>query len=563
MVLWGVFLWKEYVASARRRFAIKAVISLIAVCALAAIVLQPLLPEDRTKGVGVIITENYKPSQLDSLRLVHNGLSVISYMDTGFKKSQLDTISKAFILGNGVAPYDFWQLEHIVTTFVGGEEIQGITSITYEQEPTVGDSLQLQGDYSKPTAGNRLVLEDAGGNGLDSIMISGSNMLRFNLRANPKVAGQFVYRLVEKDSMHKVLSSNPLPVVVKPKNILRVLIINTFPTFETKYLKNFLAENGHEVLVRSQLTKNTYKFENFNRKKGTIYGFTRSNLSAFDLVMIDPNSYVGLSNASKRAIERQMEEEGLGVFIQPDASVLNNGSRFGFRFKRTTIKEASLQEWTKVKLPVLLGTFEEGALVQPILSSQGNIWSAYSQKGAGRLSTSMFTDTYPLVLEGNEAAYHYLWSTTLSAVSQKKLPVVQWEMDDYMAYEDAPFRFKLRTSLPTPKVADGDNHQLALRQHLNLIDQWEGSVYPQEAGWNELQMVSDSTAVKAFYVAQNTDWLPLHNAARYRENIRAFNRKASQPGTVTTLQPISRWWFFIIFIIAMGYLWAAPRIDGA
>ncbi|MFT5751336.1 MAG: hypothetical protein ACI86L_000837 [Dokdonia sp.] len=559
--LWAVFLWKEYVQSGMRRFFLKAIVALVAVGSLTAMVLQPLLSEDRAKGVGVIPTQNYKQDQLDSLKSLHKGISVIAYDGNGFEKAQLDSISKAYVLGNGVASYDMWQLENIAITYTGGDAINGVVRLRYDQEPTLGDSLNIQGFYVKPAIGNRLVLEDAGGNGLDSIAFSEIENLSFSLQAKPKVAGQFIYRLVEKDSLHTIVSSDPLPLIVHPKSMLRILIINTFPTFETKYLKNFLAENGHELLVRSQLTQNKYKFENFNRKQGSISGFTRSNLADFDLVIIDAGSYLGLSSASKQALESQMEDEGLGVFIQSDASIMSDGKRFGFRFKRNTKTEMSLSQWPTLKIPVFTASFESDPLLQPILSSQNSVLSAYAQKGVGRLSTSMLNDTYQLVLDGNEAAYQYIWSTTLSAVSQKRLPIVRWEVESDLAYQDVPFRFKLRTSLPNPEVIEGLNNQIALRQNLQLPDQWEGRVYPRETGWNRLMLKQDSTMTMSYYVGDSEDWEHIKAYDLRQENQRVFAGSSLMQGVISKLKPVARWWFFVVFILAMGSLWVLPRID--
>lgn len=558
--LWAVFLWKEYAQSGMKNFFLKAIVALAAVVSLAAMVLQPLQSEDRTKGVGVIPTQNYKTSQLDSLKSVHKGISVIPYTGNGFDTAELDSISNAYVLGNGVASYDMWQLENIAVTYTNGAVIKGVVRLQYEQESILGDSLTLEGLYAKPTKGNRLVLEDAGGNGLDSIAFSNTENLHFSLAAKPKVAGQFVYRLVEKDSLHTVLSADPLPLIVRPKNILSILIINTFPTFETKYLKNFLSENGHELLVRSQLTKNKYKFENFNRKQGSISGFTKSNLADFDLVIIDAGSYLGLSSASKQALESQMEDEGLGVFIQSDASIINTGKRFGFRFKRNTTAEISLSQWPTVNIPVFAASFESDALIQPILSSQNRALSVYTQRGVGRLGTSMLSETYPLVLDGNEGVYRYIWSTTLSAVSQKSLPIVQWEIENDIAYQDEPFRFNLRTSLPNPEVIESQNNHIALRQNLQLPDQWEGRVYPREMGWNRLMLEQDSTMAKSYYVGGPEDWQHIKAYEVTRENQRAFTGNSPAQGVISTLKPISRIWFFMVFILAMGSLWVLPRI---
>ncbi len=537
-------------------------VALIAIVSLATIVLQPTMPEDRINGGGVILTKNYKKSQLDSLTAVHKGISIISYNENGFNEHELDSISSAYIIGNGVASYDFWQLENIATTYVGGNDFDGVVRILYEQQPTMGDSLSVSGMYVRPVTGNRLVLEDPSGNGLDSIAVESTKNLAFNLRSKIKVEGQFVYRLVEKDSLNSIISTDPLPVMVQPNSRLRILIVNTFPTFETKYLKNFLAESGHAILVRSQLTKDRYKFENFNRDQGSIYGFTTTNLSDFDLVIIDAGSYLGLSRNSRQALEKQMTDKGLGVFIQPDPSVINNEKRFGFRLKRKNIKETRLPQWPKVKVAVFPAIFESETLVQPIITSKDEVWSAYAQKGAGRLSTSMIADTYQLILDGNEAVYQYIWSVTLSGVGQKKLPLVLWDMDSYIAYPDEPFHFNLRTAIGNPAVTSGLNNQIALRQDFQLRDQWEGVIYPKDTGWNRLGLKSDSTSTMHYYAGNPADWGNLKAYATRKENQRMFNGESAVKSVKVILKPIPLLWFFVVFVLAMGYLWVVPRIDG-
>lgn len=555
-----LFLWKEYRLAGMRRFFLTSFVSLVAIVSLVIMVLQPLQLEDRATGVGVILTQNYKEAQLDSLKLKYDRLSLISYTGNGFEKAHLDSINRAYIIGNGVATYDFWQLENIGTTYLGSDKLRGIVRLNYDRELTQGDSLRVNGLYAKPILGNKLILEDPGGNALDSVTFLETKNLKFSLDTKPKVSGRFVYKLVEKDTTNTIISSDPLPVVIKPKSNLGILIINMFPTFETKYLKNFLAENGHAVLVRSQLTKNTFKFENFNRKQGAVYNFSQSNLSEFDLVIIDIGSYLGLSRASRRALEKRVVDEGLGVFIQPDASLVNIGKRLGFRLKRNTTTEIALPQWPKVKIPVLAASFEPEVLSQPILSSPDRVLSAYKTKGEGRLSTSMLTDTCQLVLDGEEATYQYIWSTILSAVSQKSIPIVGWESDDW-AYKDEPFRFRLRTLIPNPHVVANVQDRIPLRQNIQLSDQWEGVVYPRMRGWNQLRLAQDSTMTMHYYVNNTADWQQLKAYDVKQENQRAFTGTEPSQAVISVLKPMSRLWFFVVFVLAMGYLWFVPRIE--
>lgn len=144
-----------------------------------------------------------------------------------------------------------------------------------------------------------------------------------------KTAGKLVYRLIEKDSVGNELSENPIPVEVQPNKVFNVLIINDFPTFETKYLKDCLAEMGHKVLIRSKLTSNRYKFEYFNREQVPLSVFSQATLESFDLLIIDSQSLRNLPNSAKNGLEMAINQDGLGVFVQADITFFAE-RRFSF-----------------------------------------------------------------------------------------------------------------------------------------------------------------------------------------------------------------------------------------
>ncbi len=559
-LLWCVFLWKEFAKRHKKRWLFKSVIALLAVASLAVIYLKPAKFIEQTKEVGVILTENFKQSQLDSLRAEYKDLVEIHYATDGLRQDQLDAVSKAYILGNGVAPYDFWQLENIRTTYVQNDTIKGIVRVHYNQELTVGDSLVFKGLYANPILGTKLLLEDSGGNTLDSITLGDSEKVLFNLSTKTKVAGQYIYHLIEKDSSQTILTKNPIPVVIQPEHKLRILIVNTFPTFETKYLKNFLSENGHEILVRSQISKNTYKFENFNRSKGTIYGFTRSNLSNFDLVIMDGKSYQALSRNSRRALDNQIEDAGLGLFIQPDDSVINDEVSFGFRLKRNEKKGTQIAPWNRVTIPVYGASIRQETLLQPVFKTQGTIWSAYIQKGMGRVSTSLFKDTYQLVLNGNGELYEHIWSTTLSAVSQKEVAASQLIPQKEWVYKNEPFSFKVRTSVGSPQLVSHTGNTIALRQDQHIKDQWEGTTYPRNPGWQYVQLKNDSIKM-GYFVFSNDDWQNKKAFELKKANQLKFTGMKNTQTSEKVLHPYARVWFFILFLVCLAILWVLPRIE--
>lgn len=534
-------------------------VALVAVISLLALFLQPLVAERRAKGIGVLLTAQYQQGQVDSLKQIYNGLSELTYTENSPLGASLDSIQRLFVVGEGVMPYDFWQFEGLETTYIDDNEAHGIVRIQYDEQLVVGDSLHLRGLYKKPALGEKLVLQDPSGIDLDSLAIGVVDDLRFHVVTKPKVAGKFVYRLLVKDSLDTEHSSEPLPVVIREQEQLSILIINTFPTFETKYLKNFLAENGHALLVRSQLTKGKFKFESFNGNRGAIYGFTAQNLQDFDLVITDIGSYRSLSGASQRALKNQVEKEGLGVFIQPEASLIDEGDRFGFRLKRKNNTSLQLKNFPNIKLETYPFAFRAEALLQELITSPQGTIAAYYQQGAGRMGSSILVDTYQLVLDGKEELYQYLWATTLAGIAQKSVLSTTWNIEKRIVQVDEPLAFSLRTNSTRPEVTTAENARIALQQSPHLMDQWSGVVYPVEEGWQQVNLTQDSTARADYYVASPQAWKAVRSFDKRAANRKQFDGRIVKQLDGTALRPINRLWFFLAFAFAMGFLWFEPR----
>src|SRR5690606_2672042 len=183
-----------------------------------------------------------------------------------------------------------------------------------------------------PRSGHRLVLQGPGGVGLDSIDLVNDGEPPFQLAAELKAPGDSVYYLTEKNGEGEIFSRDPFPVQVEMKANLRILVLNNFPTFETKYLKNFLAEAGHEVVVRSQITTGRFKYEYFNANRTVIGNLSREALEAYDLLIIDAASLRSLGSSYSGALLNVVGTDGLGVFIQPDEAFFSAPGNFNLKF---------------------------------------------------------------------------------------------------------------------------------------------------------------------------------------------------------------------------------------
>ena len=246
---------------------------------------------------------------------------------------------------------------------------------------------------------------------------------------------------------------------------MKILILNDFPTFEAKYLKNYLAEKGHQVVSRSGLTRGRFKYEYFNMETRPPIGFTSEELSAFDLLIVDAISLRNLSRARRNALERSVREKGLGVFIQADNAVYASTVPLnGFQFDRTKGVQATLDDFPRIKISMYPFTFTDTFSLQPIHTSDTKILSGYQRLGGGRVGTSVLQNTYELVLNGNSEVYQQFWAKILESIAKSEEPRAMWKSDAMISFPNEPFTFQLRTQEPAPTVTSGEGFNIAMRQ---------------------------------------------------------------------------------------------------
>ena len=565
-IIGGILVWLEFAILAwfsggKKRFIIKMIAAFFAIAALVLIAIKPAVSKEQDAATGILITAGYDESVLDSLQKSGENSVTLNYNPGKDLSKDLDSLTAVQILGNGVKNYDFWQFKEISVAFLPGKLSQGVIRLKYNKQPIVGENLEIIGLFNNLQKGHRLVLQDPGNGGLDSIDL-GKKTIDFRLVAPLKSMGKLVYRLVERDSMGTVIADNPLPVEVQPNKVLNVLIINDFPTFETKYLKNYLAEMGHQVLIRSKLTKGRYKFEYFNRDEIPLAVFSQAALKPFDLLIIDSQSLKNLPNSAKNGLKMAINEDGLGVFIQADNSFFREaGDLIPLKFNRDQNTTVRLDEFPRIPLTKNAFVFEKSFGLEMVQNSEDKIISAYKRNGKGRVGTTVLEKTYELLLDGKSKVYTKLWSELLSPLGKKKITATRWSSQDEIIYQDEPFNFTIYSSLTEPIVETQAGNRIALKQDFDLPEKWEGRTYPLQSGWNQLRLAQDSTQKFNYFVNDSAHWQSLSGYATMEQNQRFFNRENASALRKTSLKPIDLWWFFAVFLVFMGFLWLEPKLS--
>ncbi|WP_396636764.1 hypothetical protein [Maribacter sp. R77961] len=552
-----LFIWKEWKGSFNRNFYINSVVALIGLTALLFMFLGPTWTKE-VQGKAVLLTQGFSQVRLDSLKKQDQFIKEINYVPGENLKERLVSINELVVLGHGVAVFDYWQLEETAVNYLKGELPSGIVRINYPSESRVGTELTIQGVYNRPTAGTKLCLQGSGGKVLDSVILKSDNRQGFSLNTIVKTEGKFVYQLVEMDSVNKVISTNPLPLVVEDIAVLKVLIVNQFPSFETKYLKNYLSEEGHELVVRSKITSGKYKFEYFNTIRQPIYRFTEKSLAFFDVLILDTETFMGLSRNTLESLEKSVKEEGLGVFVQPNRRL--------FRFKNSLVNFNSVSDgkeklvpsdWSKNPIGKYPYRFNDESLKALLI---GN----YAKRiviGKGTIGTSLLKNSYELVLKGESDTYKEIWSSILSQISKKAESAALFNTSNGFIFKDLPFEFSVQTQKQRPQLRHGSGYLIPLMKDATLHDKWQGTIYPQKKGWNSLNLkVDTATVVMNYYVMDTEQWKPLVGANTVVDNTRFFGKEEKKNLRRESYAAVSSFWYFLLFLSCMGYLWLVPKL---
>ncbi len=342
---------------------------------------------------------------------------------------------------------------------------------------------------------------------------------------------------------------------------MNILFVQKFPSAEVRYLKNFLAEKGHALIVRSQISKNDFHYEFSNRESTRMDKLTSESLTEFDLFLMDSESLYGLSASELKSIEQAIRE-GLGVVVLMNDIDLK---------KKLPLLNASLKTYAhdtvhlkmktqSIVLPALPVSVQALSSITPITSSAARILSGYRHEVAGKVGFQLLHETYRLLLEGKKAEYSMLWSPLLESTSRLTAESFKIQItNSFPCYQDEPLAVQVISSGDEPELK-ANSTLLPLLEDVLIDDYWHTTTWTGKPGWH-LLTTQDSTALH-YYVSPESEWNALRIANQQQQHLSnkpsIVSKKESN--LTTEHKPISPLWFFVIFLLASGFLWLAPKL---
>jgi len=576
-LLAGFSVWKEVNRANRAHLYLRILASLLAIAALAFLI----LPISYSKEVSalddrsaVLLTPGFEPDSLanyksDQIFATDKSVQKAYPKAKLIRLNELKTDSPAFtkvhVFGYGLNENELNELEHLPLVFHPSPTPDGITAISWNQKLKSGDRLILQGRYNNQNTGVvKLVLKGLSTQ-LDTAIIPAKSNKEFELAAAPKNEGRTVYHL-QAIAGTDTLENEDLPVEIDPVTPLKILMLSASPDFETRFLKNWLSENGFEVAVRSTISKNKFSSEYVNMQQVKVDRLNSGLLEQFDLVIGD----LSVLKSESALLKQQVTQKGLGVIIRADS--LSKGSSWlqsDFQVEKINLKNPApvslIMRGKKEKSAPLKTdqTFirEQHGTQTLVGDMQNHTLANTALAGEGRLVFTIITNSYNWVLAGNKDDYSAFWSLLIAKAARKAPVLEEWNIPQIPVISE-PVDLQLQSS-QTPGKIVADSAAIAPAQNQSIPFVWNNTYWPSFAGWH---MVKQNNGQPAWwYVYGDKDWRGVKAseklaATRNYAKIYAADASVTKPIHEKLKIEVPKIYFYLLLLGACMYLWVEGKI---
>jgi hypothetical protein len=506
-----------------------------------------------------LITDGYSDEIIDSLKTKNPAIQLVStpgakpYRDASPLKSlnELSSLGSrvSMIAGNGLPAWAIELMPEKQFVFTPAEEPEGITGINIPDHVYAHRWNEITGTHRMTGEATTLRLRGPGGLE-DSVQLKGPGDVPFKLSYFAKAPGRFNYDLVSS------ATSETLPVVIEPERNFNILFVADYPTFETRYLKNFLASKGHRLAVRNQVSRGHYKLEFANRPAANFQAITAAVLKDADLLVIDESSWHSLNSAEQRNLQAATND-GLGVVFLPGSKPDKRRSPL-IQFTATSDKDTagvSLSRAGSFILPALPVEVKQST---SLLASNGRVLAGFRHLGAGKVGYQLLNETYQVGLQGKSDAYSAIWVPLLEKCARSNNQEFKLKITSpFPFYDNHPISFDIISSGDVPHVTYG-TAEIPLAEDAWIDDLWHGKIWLEGNTWHDLNVDSVSHWI---HIAKNGAWKTLNANNTRKATALAARQTASNDLTQTTYDDrLIRVLLFSLFIFSAGFIWFSPKL---
>jgi len=583
-----VFLfWKEISRTNKQRLVWRLLASIVAVVSLVFLAIPPFYHGKRSIAAAkeiLLLTDGFNKDSLTKYRnpspqktliytadeTVYQALksAQIQFVaDLGLWRKTIPANATLHVLGFGLKKAELQSLNPQSLRFDVPELLSGISKLNWTQRLNAGENLQVQGNFINQNDFKITLILKGLNTSLDSVKIGAKRSMAFSFSTVPKQSGQAVFRLIAL-SGKDTIENEPIPLIIEPAKTLKVLILSASPNFESRFLKNWLAENTYGVAARSTISKNKTATAFANMNKLPLEKITPALLQNFDVLIIDASEFGKLNKPEAAAVLAQTSRQGLGLIFRADSS---NASFINQNFPvyqaDNPQKQLNLKlndaAGTRLIIPTNRPSFIRNQPGSQVLVQDEAAHLLVNSKlfGSGKVVLSTLNNTFSWQLSGKTKEYAAFWSMLLSKAAKKTR---QKETVASTIYADKNSMATLQLQTAEANVAAKVNGTtVALSQNPAIPFLQEGVFWADKTGW--VPVTTNGKLIQQVYIFKNTDWKPLKAIEKinltHQYSLKfKKNQFKNRPTQNTERIPVLPLWFYLLFLASAAFLWFETKL---
>lgn len=504
------------------------------------------------------------------------------------------TLQHLVVIGDGMTMQQWQRFKQrkgsndpaISVTLKKGSAVTGLVSMRWQRQLNRGQWQRVSGVLQVAPAeakGNlqqtlyHVYLKDPAGQVVAQQAVRDGET--FELLVNVKTEGLWQYQLaLAKASDDITVVEENLAFEVTRPSLAKLLIRQSAPSFETRHVKNWAVEQGAQVTVETQISKNSYISQHANypqedrsdEKTAQVDSFdTLSTLDQYDLLIIDARGLMKLSQHQQDNLAVAVKR-GLGVLVIGDSTLFTENNLPGvlnqFRISRgsTIESDQSLLNWqfdqAGEPLNVIAADIPASSGFSLVKGAEGRVIVPGIHWGLGKVAISLTNQTYQWHTAGQRQLYSRYWQFLFESLARQSLaPYLLPVENDHLniARQPLPRCFSVNENLYS-RLADyalryegTEGKPVALIPQVDEVNQNMacGVIYPASSGWQRITLsANEETLSHSFYVYNESDWPAWqqqrkHNAGKRMQSAMQTGLKQTY-WTEISLWPL--WWGLLL-----------------
>ncbi|GBL04302.1 hypothetical protein [Glaciecola sp. KUL10] len=512
----------------------------------------------------------------------------------------------------------------------------GLVDVNWQQQSTVGETVTISGQVQAASSTSEnaddttklfsLTLTDPSGRIIAEEVVRIAEP--FALNFIPIAAGQWEYSLqlkqanatkksnklrenVTLNEAHKdalsITETIAINVIDKPR--LKLLISQSAPSFETKQIQNWAAENGAQIASFTQISRDkiSRQFINFSDDEKVIFTspLSSQSLNYIDLIIIDSTTLFKLSDEQHTSITEAVEQ-GLGIYLIVNYEDAQNWSTQSAEIESSKIAnflainslfeldylenqdELRLINWGESSfdrplavIPASINNTLPSLFTKSLIQDQaGNSIIERIQLGKGKVALSLLPSSYAIKTQGSSLVHSQLWQFLIKNIAREKEANKRIYNAEPHALENI-FRAKQPSKICKKATIENtqtdDTASLLLKQNgisreisfqnanfKKHINEYASTLCTKSlidsSGWFSLHTVPSVNDFFNGFAYAHEDWLTNHTYALKRLNelqSSQFNKSRENIAYISrqTTRSIDKLAFWLLLLSSLTLIW--------